>query len=61
MCKMMSKGSKEVFIVCNALNAFYVKEVKSGVCGFYATLYTEYRFNVEEVKSVYRAPCPSKR
>ena len=33
----------------------YVKGVKSGVCGFYTTLYTEYRFNgthVEGVKSV---------
>ena len=27
---------------CNALNAVFVKTVNTGVCGTYATLYTEY-------------------
>ena len=30
MCEMMSKGSKEYLIVCNALNAIYVKGVERG-------------------------------
>ena len=49
----------------------YVKDVKDGVCGFYATLHTEYCYSfthvegVEGVKydvlySVYRASRPSK-
>ena len=58
MCEML-KGSKEVLIVSNALNAKYVEGVKSGVCDFYATLYTEYRFNVEVVKSVLCIQGPS--
>ena len=59
MCEMLLKGLKEVLIVSNALNAMYVKGVKSGVCSFYATLYTEYRFNVKGVKSVLciQGPC----
>ena len=47
MCEMLSKESKEVLIVSNALNVMYVKGVKSGVCGFYAILY-----NNTYVKSV---------
>ena len=38
MCKMMSKESKEALTV---LIVTHVERVKSGVCGFYATLYTE--------------------
>ena len=30
----------------------YVKGVTSSVCGFYATLYTEYRFNGKHVNGV---------
>ena len=52
MCEMLWKGLKEVLIVSNALNAVYVKGVESGICGFYTTLYTKYRFNVKGVKSV---------
>ena len=51
MCEMSSNESKEVLIISNALNAMCVEGVKSGVCSFYATLYTEYRFNVKGVKS----------
>ena len=28
----------------------YVKDIEDGVCGFYATLYTEYRCDVKGVK-----------
>ena len=28
----------------NALNGVYVGDVEDGICGFYATLYAEYRF-----------------
>ena len=28
----------------------YVEDVEDGVCGFYTTLYTEYRSDVEGVK-----------
>ena len=48
---MLLKESKEVLIVSNALNVMYVEGVESGVCSFYVTLYTEYRFNVKGVKS----------
>ena len=41
MYEMLSKELKEVLIVSKALNAMYVKGVESGVCGFYATMYTE--------------------
>ena len=54
--------SKVLKIHCtdfNALNAMYVGD---GVCGFYATLYAEYRFHVEDVEdtlySVYSGPSP---
>ena len=56
----------------NALNAMYVEDVEDGVCGFYATLHTEYSYSFTHVKgvkgvkycvlySVYRAPCSSWR
>ena len=63
----VSKRSKEALAV---LIVTHVTQVESGVCGFYATLHTEYcnvtQFvthvkRVESVKySVYRASCPSK-
>ena len=43
----MSKVSKIHCTDFNALNAMYVGDVRDGVCGFYATLYAEYRFHVE--------------
>ena len=40
----------------------YVEDIGDGVCGFYATLYAEYRFHVEDIKdtlySVYSGPSP---
>ena len=79
--KMMLTGSKEaltVLIVTQALTVLivtHVTQVESGVCGFYATLHTEYctvtQFfthveRVESVKyyvlySIYRAPHSSRR
>ena len=41
MCEMMPKGSKETLTVLIITHVTHVKRVKSGVCGFYATLYTE--------------------
>ena len=38
MFEMMSKGLKETLTI---LNVTHVKRVDSGVCCFYATLYTE--------------------
>ena len=52
MCEMLLKSLKEVLIVYNILNTVYVEGVESSVCSFYATLYTEYRFNVKGVESV---------
>ena len=46
----MSKVSKIHCTDFNALNAMYVREVGDGVCGFYATLYAEYRFHVEDIE-----------
>ena len=52
-----------------ALNAMYVEDIEDGVCGFYATLHTEYCYlftHVEDVEdttvlySVYRVPHPSR-
>ena len=40
----MSKVSKKHCTDFNGLNAMYVEDVGDGVCGFYATLYAEYRF-----------------
>ena len=58
----MSKTSQIHCTDFNALNAMYVKDVRDGICGFYATLYAEYRFHVEDVKdtlySVYSGPSP---
>ena len=38
----------------------YVEDVRDGVCGFYATLYAEYRYHVGDVEdhSVYSGPSP---
>ena len=64
------KGSKEALTVLTVTHVTQVERVESDVCGFYATLHTEYcnvtQFvthvkRVESVKySVYRASCPSK-
>ena len=54
----VSKGSKEALTVLTVLIVTHVTQVESGVCGFYATLHTEYcnvtQFvtHVERVKSV---------
>ena len=40
----MSKVSKTHCTDFNALNTVYVGDVRDGVCGFYATLYAEYRY-----------------
>ena len=40
----MSKVSKIDCTDFNRLNAMYVGDVGDGVCGFYTTLYAEYRF-----------------
>ena len=39
--KMISKGLKEALTVLNVTHVTQGKRVESGVCGFYATLYTE--------------------
>ena len=39
--KMMLKGSKEALTVLIVTHVTQVERVKSGVCGFYATLHTE--------------------
>ena len=54
-----------------ALNAMYVEDIKDGVCGFYATLHTEYCYSSHSCQrhrrcqillySVYRAPRPARR
>ena len=41
----MSKVSKIHCTDFNELNAMYVGDVGDGVCGFYTTLYAEYRFH----------------
>ena len=49
----MLKVSKVSKIHCtdfNALNAMYVRDVRDGVCSFYATLYAEYRYHVGDVE-----------
>ena len=48
--KGMSKTSEIHCTDFNALNAMYVEDVGDGVCSFYATLYSEYRFHVEDVE-----------
>ena len=45
--------SKVLKIHCtdfNGLNAMYVGDVRDGVCGFYTTLYAEYRFMSKMLK-----------
>ena len=55
----MSKVSKIHCTDFNALNTMYVRDVRDGVCSFYATLYAEYRFHVEDtLYSAYSAPSP---
>ena len=56
----MSKVSKVLKIHCtdfNALNAMYVRDVRDGVCGFYATLYAEYRF-MSKMSEILCGPSP---
>ena len=58
----MSKVSKIHCTDFNALNGIFVGD---GVCGFYATLYVEYRFHVRDVEdtlySVYSGPLPHQK
>ena len=58
----MSKVSKIHCTDLNALNGMYVGDVGDGVCGFYATLYAEYRFHVEDIEDIlysgYSGPLP---
>ena len=58
----MSKVSKIHCTDFSVLNAMYVRDIRDGVCGFYATLYAEYRFHVEDIEdtlySVYSGPWP---
>ena len=63
----MSKVSKIHCTDFNALNCIFVGDVGDGVCGFYATLYAEYRFHVGDVEdtvlcTLYTvAPRPTRR
>ena len=41
MCEMMLKGLKEALTVLIVTHVTHVERVESGVCGFYAILYTE--------------------
>ena len=45
MCEMMLNGSKEALTVLIVTHVTQVKIVESGVCGFYATLHTEYCYS----------------
>ena len=45
MCEMMSKGLKEALTVLIVTHDTQVERVKSGVCGFYTTLHTEYCYS----------------
>ena len=57
----MSKVSKIHCTDFNGLNAMYVEDVGDGVCGFYATLYAEYRF-MSKILTLYTvAPRPARR
>ena len=60
--KMMSKGSKETLTVLIVTHVTHIERVKSGVCGFYATLHTELLnlLLMSKGYSVYRAPLPSR-
>ena len=58
--------SKVLNIHCtyfNTLNGMYVGDIVDGVCGFYATLYAEYRFHVGDVKDTLStvAPHPTRK
>ena len=44
--KMMSKGLKEALTVLIVTHVSQVKRVENGVCGFYATLHTEYCYSI---------------
>ena len=44
--KMMSKGSKEALTVLIVTHVTQVERVKSGVCGFYATLHTVQSYSI---------------
>ena len=58
----MSKVSKIHCTDFNGLNAMYVGDIGDGVCGFYTTLYAEYRFMLKMSKILYTvAPCPARR
>ena len=63
----MLKVSKIHCTDFNALNCIFVRDVRDGVCGFYATLYAEYRFHVGDVedtvlRTLYTvAPRPTRR
>ena len=60
----MSKVSKIHCTDFNGLNAMYVGDIGDGVCGFYATLYAEYRFMSKMLKilTLYTvAPRPARR
>ena len=55
----MLKVSKIHYTDFSALNAMYVGDVGDCVCSFYATLYAEYRFHVEDtLYSVCSGPSP---
>ena len=54
----MSKVSKIHCTDFNALNGIFVRDVGDGICGFYATLYAEYRFHVRDVEdTLYSVLC----
>ena len=44
--QMMSKGSKEALTVLIVTHVTQVERVKTGVCGFYTTLHTEYCYSI---------------
>ena len=60
MCEILYKRSK----VTISMHSYLCRRrrTRNGVCGFYATLYAEYRFHVGDVKdtlySVYSGPSP---
>ena len=71
MCEILYKRSKECSVEgvedtlyrFECIKWYYVGDIGDGVCGFYATLYAEYRFHVGDVKdTLYTvAPCPARR
>ena len=44
--KVMLKGLKETLTVLIVTHVTQVERVESGVCGFYATLHTEYCYSI---------------